>query len=946
MNQGVEIKHSWNFSGTRHLYTYVYHLFQYSTTCSVVLPIQHIKWQIVLVFHQTGKAENLYRVGSIKPNFVMLHFTQKPRTGRLIIVAIVFSCCFNPLRSSAQIVDTVIMNNTGHDATAWWTSGCSWTDTLNGGAGEFMQCQRWTWSIPNCGEGEQIPHIRFSLPTIPSGHFLDKVELELFFPTGNPFPHSVGNNHIYVQRLTSTWDEMVLNWVNKPSYTTVEQVFVPAAVSGTQTYKIDITDIAEEWMDGSLPNHGVRLKLQNPSIYRRATFASSEHPDASLRPRIYFTYLPDTTSIYTNFTDTLVCNGSDLDIEVFTPGLSSPTFSWYSIPDGFYSNQQSITVNPYQNTQYVVEVTNGGDTFSITVNVDVYDCCAYDTTSYVQFHKSFSGLVNEPHGLIIGGRADLTSSGDILLANYSDAAGTDEALLTKINPNGNYNWTRAFDLPDYEAGLSALELSTGDYLLIGHTQSLGSGQVNLFVQKVDANGTNIIWTRVYDQTVFDVATAHAVELLNGDIAIAGFVSAATGDEIAITHLDNSGFIISYDVKAIPNKDGLMVNDIIATSDGGFLICGEAAPGMANDYYGALLMKFDDVASLMWAEVYRFPSSSGIYDLSSSNPADISVTRAFSVMEDVALQKYIVAGDISDIYTFNDAMVWEVDPFGMLTAANRLTYQGLWSSYLGISQSSANGEYLLTGYLHDLSTSTEITLLSRCDNTLNFNLHSSYGTLGVSSVHRGIDVFEQVGSTDYLIHGRSIEPFMSQLIDPQAYVIRTDMNGFNGCELGHSPIETQVFMDQFSEWETPNPPIVDIVFNAIPMHDFCGNLVDRCAPGLLVHNPNPDNSNSMRQQNSTGQVSLSGNMEEKTGSITITPNPASDFIRLTLDLPNYQSVDLSIISMGGQELLQLKALTATAQHQVELPNLKAGLYILQLKSGNQILKQQKLVITAN
>ncbi len=872
----------------------------------------------------------------------MLHFTPKFRRAQWIAIVLFAPLFFSKSPIKAQVVDTLIMHDIGHDAATWWNSVCSWADSLNGGGGDFMQCQRWTWYSLGCGEGEQIPHIQFNLPAIPPNHTLQKVEIQLFYPTSNPFPHTTGNNQMYVQRITSNWGEASLSWVNRPSFTTVDQIPVAAASFGTQDYKVDITGIAEEWFDGTLPNYGVRLKLQNPTTYRRATFATSEHPDSNLHPRIYFTFRAN-PSIAVNFSDTTTCVGDTVDIQVTTQGMGSPTYSWSSIPTGFSSSQASISVNPNQDTRYIIAVSDNGQTFYDTVDVNVYDCCASDDTPYKRFHKSFSGLVDEPHGTIIGGRADLTSAGDILLANYSVGGANHEALLTKINPNGNYNWTRAYDLTAFESGLSALELSTGDYLLVGHTNSLGSGKVNLFIQKVDANGSTIIWTRIYDQTTFDVATAHATELLNGDIAIAGIASTGSGDGIALAHLDDSGFIASYEVKTFPNKGDLIVNDILATSDGGFLICGEAGAGFANDYDGALLMKYDDTATPVWAKVYRFPSSSGMYNLSSTNPAEISITRAFSIMEDVGLQKYIVAGDASDIYTFNDAMVWEVDPLsGALTAARRVIYPGLWSSFLGISQSNTNGEYLLTGYLQDPSTSTEITLLSRCDHSLAFNLHRSYGASGVSTTHRGIDIFEEVSSTDFLIHGRSIEPFMPPGSAPQAYVIRTDMNGFNGCESVQNPFYTSVVVDQFTEWENSMPFVTNLLFGAIPMHDFCGNLVDRCVPGLFIRNPDPDTRNAGLEYN-FGQTSLSDE-EENTTSIVIAPNPASDHIKLTLDLPDYQSVDLSIVNMSGQQVLSQKGFVATGQHNIDLSSLKAGLYIINLKSGNKVLKQQKLVLT--
>lgn len=873
----------------------------------------------------------------------MLHFAKKLRVSFYLMTLFTIACCVNPRQTNAQITDTIIMHDIGHDATAWWNSVCSWANSLNGGGGEFMQCQRWTWFSLGCGEGEQIPHIQFNLPPVPSNHVVQKVELQLFFPSGNPFPHSVGNNEMYVQRITANWGEATLTWNNMPAHTTTGQISVPAATFGTQTYTMDISNIAKLWYNGT-PNYGVRLKLQNPTTYRRATFASSEHPDSSLHPRIYITYSPN-YSISTTAEDTLVCFGDQTDIEVTTTGMVSPTFSWTSIPPGFSSTQSTIPVSPTQNTRYVVAVSDSGATLYDTVDIDVYNCCAIDTNAYRKFHKSFSGTVNAPHGAQIGGRADLTSSGDLLIASWSTMPGTSEALLSKINSNGNYNWTRAYDLLNYDAGLSTLELSTGEYLLVGHTNSLGSGKVSMFMQKVDANGINIIWTRIYDQTMFDIATAFVAELSNGDIVVAGTASSGTAQGIAIGQFDDSGFVTGYEFKTIWGKGDIYVNDILATSDGGFLLCGEAKAGLANDYDGALLMKFDDLSSLLWTEVYRYPTSSGVYNLGSFNPAEISITNAFSVLEDVGNQKFVVVGDVSDRYTFKDALIWEVNPLtGAFISSRRISYPGYESSYQGIGHSNTNSNYIMTGYLKNTSTLTELTAFSRCNSALSFNLHRAFGTPGVNTIHRGADVFQYPGSSDYLIHGRALEPFLPPGSDAQPYAIRTDVNGVNGCELVRNPISTVVVLNQFSESEIPNHPLVNILFNPIPEHDFCGSITNVCTPSLRIAPEEPTEMFSEEYRQISYASRALSNEEEDETPISIAPNPASTHINLNFDLPGYKTLDLTIVNSNGQQVLHSILPSASGKHQVDLNGLPGGLYIVNLRGDNQIIRQQKLIVT--
>jgi hypothetical protein len=534
------------------------------------------------------------------------------------------------------------------------------------------------------------------------------------------------------------------------------------------------------------------------------------------------------------------------------------------------------------------------------------------------------------------------------MASGTSSSGTGEALLSKINPNGNYNWTRAYDLPDYEAGLSALELSTGDYLLVGHTSSMSSGGVTLFMKKVDASGSNIIWSRNYDQTLFDVVTAFVTELTNGDIVVAALGADGTGKGIAVSHFDDQGFISTYDFKRIMGKGDLVVNDILATSDGGFLICGEAMAGSANDFDGALLMKFDNSAALIWTQVYRYPSTSGIYNLSSFNPDDISITRAYSVLEDVGNQRFIVVGDASNRFTFNDALIWEVNALtGTFISSEKVNYSGHEAAYTGLNRNNGTGEYLMTGYVQDASTSTELTLLAQCDNSFNFNLHKAYGTPSANPIHRGVDVFQYPSSTDLLIHGRSIEPFMTPGTQAQPYAIRTDLNGANGCDLNRAPTTTSVFLDAFSESELPNPFFYTTFFTPFPDHDFCGTWGDVCAPSLRVQPISTTNTlNHLEGAQANTNLSLSNDDQDNSLSFSMIPNPASNYVELSLNAQGVESFDLSLVNSNGQVVMELKSLSANSNHKLDVTALPTGLYILNLGNESGILKREKLLISKN
>ncbi|OIQ37486.1 MAG: hypothetical protein BM555_00755 [Crocinitomix sp. MedPE-SWsnd] len=72
--------------------------------------------------------------------------------------------------------------------------------------------------------------------------------------------------------------------------------------------------------------------------------------------------------------DEFICDGSSTDIEAMITGTGSYTYSWTSDPVGFTSTSATNTVNPTQNTEYIVEVQGYcGTTTSASVYVTVND---------------------------------------------------------------------------------------------------------------------------------------------------------------------------------------------------------------------------------------------------------------------------------------------------------------------------------------------------------------------------------------------------------------------------------------------------------------------------------------------------------------------------------------------------------------------------------------------
>lgn len=138
--------------------------------------------------------------------------------------------------------------------------------------------------------------IDFDLSQIPAGTEISNATLYLYHdPISVDLGHSQlsGSNAGRIERVTSDWEETV-SWGIKPTSDDTKSVPVPASTSEDQDYAIDLTSLVQASVNDPENSFGYVLKINATSPYRSLVFASSEHPDASLHPRLVVTcVVPD-----------------------------------------------------------------------------------------------------------------------------------------------------------------------------------------------------------------------------------------------------------------------------------------------------------------------------------------------------------------------------------------------------------------------------------------------------------------------------------------------------------------------------------------------------------------------------------------------------------------------------------------------------------------------------
>jgi hypothetical protein len=143
--------------------------------------------------------------------------------------------------------------------------------------------------------------------------------------------------------------------------------------------------------------------------------------------------------------------------------------------------------------------------------------------------------------------------------------------LLKIKPNGDTLWTKTYGRTGYEEATVITPTSDGNFIVVGFTNSFGTGDWDVYLLKIKPTG-DTLWTKTYGGTGIDVAIA-ITPTSDGNFIVAGTTSSF-----------GAGSWYVYLLKIKPDGDTLWTktyggtgyeeaNAITPTSDGNFIIVG-------------------------------------------------------------------------------------------------------------------------------------------------------------------------------------------------------------------------------------------------------------------------------------------------------------------------------------------------------------------------------------
>ncbi|HAA15567.1 MAG TPA: hypothetical protein DCE41_29220 [Cytophagales bacterium] len=182
---------------------------------------------------------------------------------------------------------------TGKDAVLW-----SFYPKQNMGSHEDVQAQNWFWIDQTTrGSGTRASLIDFDLSSIPTGSKIVSATLFLYYnqssvdvPITGGHSYFNSSNAYQLNRITGPWQEDAVTWNTKPQVTAINRVLLPSPSSKYDDSTIDITGLIQDSVDDPENSHGLQLSLQGTDHYAAVIFASSDHPQSTLHPKLVVTY--------------------------------------------------------------------------------------------------------------------------------------------------------------------------------------------------------------------------------------------------------------------------------------------------------------------------------------------------------------------------------------------------------------------------------------------------------------------------------------------------------------------------------------------------------------------------------------------------------------------------------------------------------------------------------
>ena len=244
--------------------------------------------------------------------------------------------------------------------------------------------------------------------------------------------------------------------------------------------------------------------------------------------------------------------------------------------------------------------------------------------------------------------AETADGGFVMVGQSKDISGghPSSALLAKTDKYGRFEWEKDFCAGvaggNYggaqDAGNDVLVLNDGSIVVLGGTRSWGSGNRDAYLSKWKANG-DFVWERAYGGTLDD-GGSKLIKDNHGDLVVVGYTTNISDQRSNLFVLKINALDGTLIWRLAYNADGIESGaDIVATSDGGYMVVGNALSPTANISF----IKIDHNGSQQWHKVLVSSTQSQAAAIKSTSDGGY-VVSGYTFTNDKGIEGYLVKVD--------------------------------------------------------------------------------------------------------------------------------------------------------------------------------------------------------------------------------------------------------------------------------------------------------------